>query len=227
MDLSKIGYFIPDVEPLYPNNMPVFWDIWNDKKELLTKMKKDGLDNLQSAGNDLEMLYQTANFEGMITWMKNDKYLKGSTWKQNVVLDAPEMWNAYVEEMEEKLPWYECEVVVLWACIKPVFYHIDPAPLQPAPVAVRSLIYDNNPSPTFKLRNNETREERYVPYNKERNTFAFNNLKFFHGADYNPDHYKVLMKSFGRVKDQGLLLKQVQESKEKGLIWDATEVTSE
>lgn len=221
MDLSKIGYFIPDVEPLFPNNMELFWDIWNSKKELLTKMKKDDLGTLNSAGNDLEMLYQTANFEGMITWMKNDNYLKGSTWKQNVVLDAPEMWQAYVDEMEAKLPWYQCEVVVLWACIKPVYYHIDPAPLTPAPVAVRSLIYDNNPSPTFKLRHNETKEERYVPYTKERNTFGFNNLKFFHGADYDPSHYKILMKSFGRVHNKELLFKQVAESKEKGLAWEA------
>lgn len=221
MDLSKIGYFIPDVEPLFPNNMELFWDIWNSKKELLTKMKKDDLGELNSAGNDLEILYQTANFEGMITWMKNDAYLKGSTWKQNVVLDAPEMWQAYVDEMEAKLPWYQCEVVVLWACIKPVYYHIDPAPLTPAPVAVRSLIYDNNPSPTFKLRHNETKEERHVPYTKERNTFGFNNLKFFHGADYDPSHYKILMKSFGRVHNKELLIKQVAESKEKGLVWEA------
>lgn len=220
MDLSKIGYFIPDVEPLMPNNMPLFWDIWDRKKELLTKIKKDDLGNLNSAGNDLEVLYQTANFEGMITWMKNDSYLKGSTWKQNVVLEAPEMWQAYVDEMEAKLPWYQCEVVVLWACIKPVYYHIDPAPLMPAPVAVRSLIYDDNPSPTFKLRHNGTKEERYVPYTHQRNTFGFNNLKFFHGADYDPDHYKILMKSFGRVHNKELLAKQVAESKEKGLIWE-------
>ena len=122
--------------------------------------------------------------------------------------------------MEAKLPWYQCEVVVLWACIKPVYYHIDPAPLTPAPVAVRSLIYDNNPSPTFKLRHNETREERHVPYTHERNTFAFNNLKFFHGADYDPNHYKILMKSFGRVHNKELLIKQVAESKEKGLVWE-------
>ncbi len=221
MDLSKFGYFIPDVEPLFPNNMETFWEIWESKKELLTKIKKDNLNELQSGGNDLDILYQTANFEGMITWMKNDNYLKGSTWKQNIVLEAPDMWQAYVDEMEAKLPWYQCEVVVLWACIKPVYYHIDPAPLTPAPVAVRSLIYDNNPSPTFKLRNNETKEERYVPYTKERNTFAFNNLKFFHGADYDPSHYKILMKSFGRVHNKELLLKQVQESKEKGLVWEA------
>ncbi len=221
MDLSNIGYFIPDVEPLFPNNMETFWDIWENKKELLTKIKKDNLNDFQSGGNDLEMLYQTANFEGMITWMKNDAYLKGSTWKQNVVLEAPDMWQAYVDEMEAKLPWYQCEVVVLWACIKPVYYHIDPAPLTPAPVAVRSLIYDDNPSPTFKLRNNATREERYVPYTKERNTFGFNNLKFFHGADYNPNHYKILMKSFGRVHNKELLFKQVAESKEKGMIWEA------
>jgi len=219
MDLSKIGYFIPDIEPIFPNDMQRFWEIWNNKKELLTKIKKDDLGALNSAGNDLEILYQTANFEGMITWMKNDKYLKGSTWKQNVVLDAPDMWQAYVDEMERKLPWYECEVVVLWACIKDVYYHIDPAPMAEAPVAVRSLIYDDNPRPTFKVRENTTKEEQYVPYSKDRNTFVFNNRNFFHGADFIPGHYKILMKSFGRVKDQGLLLKQIEEAKEKDLIW--------
>ena len=220
LELSKMGYFIPDVPPLLPNNMPLFWDIWNSRKELLTKVKKDELDNLNSAGNDLEILYETANFEGMITWMRNDAYLKGSTWKQNIVLDAPDMWQAYVDEMEEKLPWYQCHVVVLWAAIRPVPYHIDPSPLDPAPIAVRSLIYDDNPNPTFKLRHSDSQEEKHVPYTKERNTFAFNNRKFFHGADFDQNHYKILMKSFGLVHDKKLYVKQVIESKEKGMVWE-------
>jgi hypothetical protein len=217
MDLSKIGYFIPDVAPLYPRDMKTFWEIWNSKKELLTKIKDDNL----GGGNDLKMLYDEANFEGMITWMKSDNYLKGSTWKQNVVLDAPEMWQQYVNDLEERMPWYECDVVVLWACVKQVHYHIDPAPLARAPVAIRSLIYDDNPSPTFKLRHSKTREEQHVPYNKERNTFAFNNVSCFHGADYHPGHYKILMKTFGRVKYPELLEKQVKETKEKGFpMWE-------
>ena len=217
MDLSKIGYFIPDVDPLYPNDMTLFWEIWNSKKELLTKVKNDNL----GGGNDLKMLYNDANFEGMITWMKSDSYLKGTTWKQNVVLDAPTMWQQYVNDLEERMPWYECDVVVLWACIKPVHYHIDPAPLAKAPVAIRSLIYDNNPSPTFKLRNRETKEEQHVPYTKEHNIFAFNNLNFQHGADFHPGHYKILMKTFGKVKYPELLAKQLQETKEKGFpMWE-------
>jgi hypothetical protein len=217
MDLSKIGYFIPDVDPLYPNDMTLFWEIWNSKKELLTKVKNDNL----GGGNDLKMLYNDANFEGMITWMKSDSYLKGTTWKQNVVLDAPTMWQQYVNDLEERMPWYECDVIVLWACIKSVHYHIDPSPLAKAPVAIRSLIYDNNPSPTFKLRNRETKEEQHVPYTKEHNIFAFNNLNFQHGADFHPGHYKILMKTFGRVKYPELLAKQLQETKEKGFpIWE-------
>lgn len=220
MDLTKIGYFIPDVEPLLPNNMKCFWEIWNDKKSLLTKSKDDGI----GGGNDLKSLYSDATFEGMITWMKTDSYVKGSTWKQNVVLEAPEMWNEYVKELEYKMPWYECDVVVLWASIKPVLFHSDPSPRIDAPVAIRSLIYDDNPTPTFKLRYNKTREERHVMYSKERNLFAFNNLNFFHGSDYNKDHYKILMKTFGRVKYPGVLKKQVIDTKEKNLpIWEVNE----
>jgi hypothetical protein len=218
MNLENIGYFIPDVDPLYPSNMDLFWDIWNSKKELLTKVRNDNL----GGGNDIKSLYQDANFEGMITWMKTDNYLTGSTWKQNLVLDAPDMWQQYVDELEEKMPWYKCDVIVLWACVKPVHYHMDPAPLGKAPVAIRSLIYDNNPTPTFKLRHNTSKEEKFVPYTKERNTFAFNNANFFHGANFLKDHYKVLMKTFGSVHNPELLIKQIKESKDKGLIWEVT-----
>jgi hypothetical protein len=218
MDLSKVGYFIPDVTPLMPHDMNKFWDIWKNYKEPLTKVKADGIDN--STGNDLKSLYDEANFEGMVTWLKTDSYLKGSTWKQNVVLE-PSLWDPYVEALEEKMPWYECDSIVLWAAIKPVYFHIDPAPLAEAPVAIRSLIFDNNPSPTFKLRHGKSGEEQHVPYNEKNNLFAFNNRNFYHGADYHPEHYKILMKTFGRVKYPELLMKQVKETKEKGFpIWE-------
>lgn len=219
MDLSKIGYFIPDVTPLMPHDMNKFWDIWKHYKEPLTKVKSDGIES--SSGNDLKAFYEEANFEGMVTWLKSDAYLKGSTWKQNVVLE-PSLWDPYVEALEERMPWYECDSIILWAAIKPVYFHIDPAPLAEAPVAIRSLIFDNNPSPTFKLRHGKDGEERYVPYNEKQNLFAFNNRKFYHGADYHPEHYKILMKTFGRVKYPELLVKQIEETKEKGFpIWEA------
>lgn len=220
-EIERTGYYIPDVPPLMPNNMPLFWEIWNSKKELLTKTKKDSLKEVGSSGNDLKFLYDDANFEGMITWQKSDKYANLSTWKQNVVLDAPEMWQAYVDDLHERLPWYDCEVIVLWASIKPVLFHIDPFPLEPAPIAVRSLIYDDNPSPTFKLRHTGSGIVKHVPYTKDRNLFVFNNRNFFHGSDYNPGHYKILMKSFGLVKDKDAYLKQLNECYEKGLTWQA------
>jgi hypothetical protein len=84
MNLANVGYYIPDVPALYPNDMEKFWDMWNNNKELLTKTKKDNVEN--SAGNDLKTLYEDANFEGMITYLKNDNYLRGSTWKHNIIL---------------------------------------------------------------------------------------------------------------------------------------------
>jgi hypothetical protein len=200
--------------------MSKFWDMWNNSKELLTKTKTDGI--ASSCGNDMDSLYKEANFEGMITYLKSDSYLKGSTWKQNVVLE-PSMWDPYVQELEAKMPWYECDTVVLWAAIKPVFYHIDPAPLAAAPVAIRSLIYDDNPSPTFKLRHGRDGEERHVPYSATNNLFAFNNRNFYHGADFHPNHYKILMKTFGRVKYPELLQKQIQETRSAGFpVWDTS-----
>lgn len=218
MDFSNVGYYIPDVPALFPPDMEKFWDMWNNNKELLTKVKDDAIEG--SKGNDAKFLYDDANFEGMITYLKNDNYLKSTTWKSNVVLE-PSMWHPYVEELEERMPWYECYAVVLWAAIKPVGFHIDPSPIWPGPCAIRSLIYDDNPSPTFKLRHGKSGEVRHVPYTKEHNTFVFNNRNFFHGADYDPKHYKILMKTFGRVKSTDDLIKQIQETKEKNFpIWE-------
>jgi hypothetical protein len=225
MNLANVGYYIPDVPALYPHDMEKFWDMWNNNKELLTKTKKDNIEN--SAGNDLKSLYEDANFEGMITYLKNDNYLRGSTWKHNIVLE-PSIWHPYVEALEERMPWYECHSVILWAAIKPVLYHIDPSPLWPGPCAIRSLIYDDNPSPTFKLRHGKNGEEQHVPYNKERNTFAFNNMNFYHGADYDPKHYKILMKSFGKIKSAEMLKKQIMETKEKNMpIWEVKDSSNE
>jgi hypothetical protein len=41
----------------------------------------------------------------------------------------------------------------------------------------------------------------------------FNNRNFYHGADYHPEYYKILMKSFGKVKYPELLAKQIKETK--------------
>lgn len=220
MDLKKIAYFIPDVPPLLPMDMDRFWETWNTRKRPLTKARKDDVSG--SSVNDVQILAESPTFDGMIVWYKSDAYLRNSTWDQNVVLD-PEMWDRYAADLEERLPWYEVDAIVLWAAIRPVLYHIDPAPMFPGPVAVRSLIYDDNPSPTFKMKDTRTKEERYVPYSKDRNLFAFNNANFMHGADYDPKHYKILMKSFGKVKSTELLEKQVRETAERGLpVWDAS-----
>lgn len=221
MDLKKIAYYIPDVPPLMPHDMDRFWNLWNNFKKPLLKTKNDKIDG--SLFNDISFLKSTPSFDGMIVWHKSEEYTKNSTWEQNVVLD-PELWDRYVADLEERLPWYEVDTVVLWAALKPVLYHIDPAPMFPGPVAVRSLIYDTNPNPTFKVKDIKTKKERHVPYSAEKNLFLFNNANFFHGADYDPQYTKILMRSFGRVKDTDLLIKQIQETKDKSMpIWDLSE----
>jgi hypothetical protein len=218
MDLNKVAYYIPDVPPLMPRDMDRFWNLWNNHKRPLTKSKKD---NIQGSNiNDNSALAEEPSFDGMIVWYKSEAYIRHSTWDQNVVLD-PGLWDQYAQDLEERLPWYEVDAIVLWAAIRPVFYHIDPSPMAKAPVAVRSLIFDSNPSPTFKIKDPRTRREQHVPYSQERNLFLFNNASFFHGADYDPAYSKILMRSFGRVRDPALLMKQVQETRDRGLpLWD-------
>lgn len=221
MDLSKIAFFIPDVDPLLPRDMDRFWQQWNTHKKPLTKAKSDNVDG--SNINDSKYLRENPAFDGMIVWYKSDSYIKHSTWEQNIVLD-PDLWDQYAADLESRLPWYEVDAIVLWAAIKPVLYHIDPSPMFKGPVAVRSLIYDTNPSPTFKMRDPKTRKEKYVPYSARHNLFLFNNANFLHGADYDPQYYKILMRSFGRVKSEELLRKQIAEAKEKAMpVWDLTQ----
>ena len=220
LDLKKIAYFVPDVPPLLPRDMDRFWDIWNTYKKPLTKAKNDSIEG--STINDNNFLRENPAFDGMIVWYKSDGYLKNSTWDQNVVLE-PSLWDQYVADLEERLPWYEVDAVVLWAAIRPVLYHIDPSPMFPGPVAVRSLIYDSNPSPTFKMKDMRTREERHVPYSKDRNLFAFNNANYLHGADYDPSHYKILMRSFGKIKSTDLLERQIRDTIDRGFpVWDTS-----
>ena len=198
--------------------MDRFWYNWNNFKKPLTKAKKDNISG--SDINDNDLLRNEASFDGMIVWYKSDNYLKHSTWEQNVVLD-PELWNQYAADLEDRLPWYEVDAIVLWSCIKPVFYHIDPSPMFKGPVAVRSLIYDNNPSPTFKMKHVQTKQERHVPYTKDKNLFLFNNAEFLHGADYDPKYSKILTRAFGRIKNPNLLKEQILETKKLGLpIWE-------
>ena len=221
MDLSKIAYYVPDVPPLMPRDMDRFWHLWNTYKKPLTKAKSDNING--SNVNDSNFLKENPAFDGMIVWYKSEGYIKNSTWDQNVVLD-PELWDQYAADMEERLPWYEVDAIVLWAAIRPVLYHIDPSPMFKGPVAVRSLIFDSNPSPTFKMKDARTKKEQHVPYSAERNLFLFNNANFMHGADHDPRYYKILTRAFGRIKDVELLKKQILESKERGMpVWDLSD----
>jgi hypothetical protein len=221
IDLSKIAYYIPNVDALLPKNMDQFWTLWNKYKKPLTKAKNDNIAGSQV--NDTMLLKNEASFDGMIVWYKSDGYLKNSTWEQNVVL-APSLWDQYAKDLEDRLPWYEVDAIVLWSCIKPVLYHIDPNPLFPGPVAVRALIHDTNPSPTFKVKHTATKQERHVPYSADHNLFLFNNANFLHGADYNPSYSKILMRSFGRIKSVEKLQQQIDACKKFGMpIWDLSE----
>jgi hypothetical protein len=221
MDLSKIGYFIPDTTPLLPRDMNKFWDHWNNCKEPISKVVRDDIQG--SGANDSKLLFGLPQFDGMIVHFKSDTYLKDSTWKQNVALE-PSIWDPFVEDLEEKMPWFETDAIVLWATLRPVAYHMDPAPRFHGPVAIRSLIHDDNPKPMFKVKYPETKEERVVPYSPEQNLFAFNNIDFYHGANYLRGHSKILMRAFGTIKYPELLMKQVKETKEKGFpIWDVSD----
>lgn len=221
MDLSKIAYYIPNCDPLMPRDMDRFWYLWNSFKKPLTKAKQDNING--SDINDNQLLKDKPAFDGMIVWYKSESYLQNSTWDQNVVLDPP-LWDQYAADLEARLPWYEVDAIVLWAAIRPVFYHIDPAPMFKGPVAVRSLIYDTNPSPTFKVKDMRTKVEQHVPYSAQRNLFLFNNANFLHGADYDAKYSKILTRAFGKVKNVDLLKAQIEETKQLGLpIWDTGE----
>ena len=220
INLKNVGYFVPPVPPLMPDNMTLFWDMWNTHKKPLIKTKSDGItDDL------IKNQSQSSPWEGMVVYARDvDSYQKQTAWSQTPIL-TPSLWNPFIEELHLRLPWFKTEVIMLWSSTTTIPYHNDTFPLYPGPVAVRSVIYDENPNPTFRVQHDESEQEQFVPYNVDRNIFAFNNVGFKHGATYEEGKTKILMRALGTLVYPNLLLKQIEETKEKGFpIWEVENV---
>jgi len=222
IDPKNIGYFVPDVPPLMPNDMALFWDMWNANKKPVAKTKSDGI---PGSINDNQYQYENAPWEGMVVYARDvDSYLKQTTWSQTPVL-LPSIWEPFVEGLHQRLPWFKTEVIMLWSSTVQIPFHNDVIPRYPAPVAVRGVIYDENTSPTFRVQHDATGQEQFVPYSAERNIFAFNNVGFKHGATFEEGKTKILMRAIGSVVHPDLLLKQIEDTKNKNYpLWDLTGV---
>lgn len=218
LDPKNIGYFVPPVPPIMPNNMALFWDMWNANKKPVIKTKSDGVtDEL------IEYSKQTSPWDGVVVYARDiDSYLKQTSWSQAPIL-TPELWDPFVEGLNERLPWFKTEVIMLWSSTMAIPFHNDFLPRYPGPVAVRSVIYDENPGPTFRMQHNATGQEQFIPYSAERNIFAFSNVGFKHGATFEKGKTKILMRAIGTVIHPDLLIKQIEDTKNKNYpLWDLT-----
>lgn len=198
-----------DIPRIVPDDWGLFWQLWNEKNADITR----GLN-------------ETQYWKGLCCWLNPNIDHTKFNYSNTVVDDWSGHFPRMFEQIQDCLPFYSMEKIVLWSNINEVKPHIDPdVVIYPWPDSLRVMIWDTNEGPTFwiskwpertqefnppiiqqrthgsyGIRTDRVKmEDRiYVDLPPETNTFVFNNGAFIHGADL--ARPKIIMAIKGRPK---------------------------
>lgn len=99
----------------------------------------------------------------------------------------------FYQQIFDLLPYKEIFFVRFWSNIREVGLHQDQDWNYNLPLSIRSFIVDNNTEPTFYLSSYQQNDNLYyINMPNDTNSFAFNNGRFYHGANYH-NRSKILM----------------------------------
>lgn len=205
---TNVPWIPLDIPRIVPDDWGLFWQLWKEKNADITR------------GGTKETQY----WKGLCCWLNPRVDHTKFNYNNTVVDDWSKHFPRMFEQIQDCLPFYSMEKIVLWSNINEVNPHVDPdGVIYPWPDSLRIMIWDSNDGPTFWLSRwprrgdgfnpsmiNQRRmgnygiksqwvpkENRiYVDLPPETNTFVFNNGAFIHGADLAKP--KIIMAVKGR-----------------------------
>lgn len=205
---TNVPWIPLDVPRIAPDDWGLFWRLWNEKNSDITRNKPG----------------ETQYWKGLCCWLNPLVDHTRFNYSNTVLDDWSGHFPKMFEQIQDCLPFFSMEKIVLWSNINEVNPHIDPdGVIYPWPDSLRVMIWDTNDGPTFwmsrwpdrtpdydppiidqrRLGNYGIKSHKvprqnriYVDLPPETNTFVFNNGAFIHGADLAKP--KIIMAIKGR-----------------------------
>ncbi len=202
---DNLVWTVLDAPRIEPADWDFFWDAWNKHAGSSFIVKSDPAGNVAS-DNSKKIDF----FKGLNIYAKDPRILTDNHW-QVPFLDYKEIFPNVLDDLHAAFPWAEIIFCRLWMSNQPIPMHRDHAP---EPGALRSMIYNENKKPTFKVFHPRA-GINYVDLPEESNSFIYNNSTCYHGSDRDDGVNKIILLTIHRVKDKQLLNEHLAKSAEK------------
>ena len=206
---NNLVWSVLDAPILQPNNWDLFWDMWNKHAGASYIGKDDPKGNRDSKFKKTGE--RTEFFKGINIYAKNPDDLKDAHWEVPF-LDYKEIFPNLLDDISTSCPWIDQVLHVrLWNSSMNIPYHRD---FTAEAVAVRAMIYDENPKPVFKVFK-PAAGVNYVKLPKETNWFVYNNSTCLHGSDKTEGVNKVILLIVHTCKDKAAMTEHLERSAAK------------
>lgn len=125
--------------------------------------------------------------------------INGQIWTQNSRLDIWDVFPELREQIYEYFPITDLQNWRMWSSTMEIFEHRDDDPMVDFPIAWRVKLYDENPDETLFITLDEgqptcdprgTKLINRLP--PDTNSWAWNNVRTYHGSSHNLKYYKIL-----------------------------------
>jgi hypothetical protein len=205
---EKLVWTILDAPRIQPKDWDFFWKAWEQHAGASRIVKND------PAGNNASDRSKAIDyFKGLNIYAQEESMLSDGHWEMPF-LDYKEIFPNVLDDLHAACPWAEIIFCRLWMSNVPIQYHRDFAPED---VALRAMIYDENPKTTFKVFK-PSAGVSYVDLPKESNEtnmFAYNNTTCLHGTDRTEGVNKIILLTLHKCVDKEQMIEHFKRSAEK------------
>ena len=208
---DSLVWTVLDAPRIQPSDWDFFWKAWEQHAGASYIEKNDPAGN-----NDPYEKFtgkKTDFFKGLNIYAKEESMLSDGHWVMPF-LDYKEIFPNVLDDLHAACPWAEMQFCRLWMSNMPIPFHRDHTI---EPVAIRAMIYDENPKTTFKLFKPNS-GVNYVDLPKEANEtnmFAYNNTTCLHGTDRVEGVNKIILLTIHKTKDKQAMEEHFKRSAEK------------
>jgi len=123
----------------------------------------------------------------------NSDAVNNEIWSKTYISETFVKFPELKEQVLEYFPITSLNLWRMWSSTARILNHRDDDALVDFPCAMRVKLYDENPTETLWLREDDEPYNNFIlPELKETNSFAWNNVRTYHGSNYDPEYKKIL-----------------------------------
>ena len=178
-----------------------FWRVWNEEQASVDRQHIDR----GTVGKDPTKKLQT-QWDGLALY-EDESLFDQAIWRTKACPELVATQPKYLKSIIDNLPFVRIRSVRLWSSHTAITAHYDSAsdgsiPKLRFPSEIRLMLDDKNPAETFWLTavtkskphtEIPLSDRHYVKLPDDTNTFAWNNVDYLHGSDYDPKYRKILV----------------------------------